>query len=186
MKRIVLSLVLMSALLPLGNTAQAARVRVVRRGPVRTRVVVARGFPLRRALPVVVVHPGRGTVVVRPARYLAPVVWAAMVVSLPGPEALVWEDSEKLSKAEDWTDLTFAINDRGRELFVQVDGKADLDFAEVVFENGDTQVVDMKDHGHEPGIYSLLDFKDGRKVSHVHMIARARSDEAKLVLRMAK
>jgi hypothetical protein len=186
MKRIVLALLLANGLVPLASPAHAARVRVVHRGHARTRVVITRGFPLRRTLPVVVVRPVRGTIVVRPRAYLAPVVWAATVVSLPGPDRLVWEDSETLSKDEDWTELTFAVNDRGEALFIQVDGKAELDFGEVVFENGDTQVVDMKERIREPGIYSLLDFRDGRKVSHVRLIARARSDEAKLVLRMEK
>ena len=186
MKRVLLSLLLAGATLPLGTAAQAARIRVVRRGPVRARLVVERGFPLRRALPVVVVRPVRGTVVVRPSVYFAPVVWSATVVSLPTPDLLVWEDSEQLSRDEDWTDLTFAVNDRGRELYLQVAGRAQLDFAEVVFENGDTQVVDMNEHVRGPGTYSLLDFRDGRKVSHVRLVARARSDEAKLVLRMAK
>ena len=184
MKRIFLGLLLMSGMLSLGSPARAAHVRVVHRGPHRTRVVVTRGFPLRRGLPVVVVRPVRGTVVVRPAVYLAPVVWPATVVSLPGPALLVWEDSETLFKEEDWTELTFGVNDRGRQLYVQVDGNAQLDFAEVVFDNGDTQVVDMSERVREPGIYSLLDFRDGRKVSHVRLIARAKSDEARLVLRM--
>ncbi len=37
-----------------------------------------------------------------------------------------------------------------------------------------------------PGLYPLLDFADGRKVDHVRMVARARSDEAKVALKMEK
>jgi len=55
-----------------------------------------------------------------------------------------------------------------------------------VFENGDTQVVDFRDKIYGPGIYSLFDFKDGRRVDHVRMVARAKSDEAKVIVRMAK
>ena len=61
-----------------------------------------------------------------------------------------------------------------------------VDWAEVVFENGNSQVVDFSESTLGPGLYSLFDFHDGRRVDHVRMVARARSPEAKLVLRMQK
>jgi hypothetical protein len=36
------------------------------------------------------------------------------------------------------------------------------------------------------GIYSLLDFADGRRVSYVRMVARARTKEVRIVGVMAK
>jgi hypothetical protein len=42
-----------------------------------------------------------------------------------------------------------------------------------VFDNGETQVVDFNDHVHRTGIYSLLDFRNGRKVDHVRIVAKA-------------
>jgi hypothetical protein len=65
-------------------------------------------------------------------------------------------------------------------------GKVQADWAEVVFENGDTRVVDFEEKTHGPGLYSLLDFRDGRRVDHVRIVARAKSDEARVVLRMEK
>jgi hypothetical protein len=47
-------------------------------------------------------------------------------------------------------------------------------------------VVDFAAKTREPGLYELLDFKDGRKVDHVRMVARAQSDEARIVLKMEK
>jgi len=61
-----------------------------------------------------------------------------------------------------------------------------VDWAEVVFENGDTRAVDFDEKTLKPGLYSLLDFRDGRKVDHVRMVARAKSYEARVVLKMEK
>jgi len=165
----------------------ARRTRVVHHGPHgrRTTVVVHRNFPVHRTLPVVVVRPARALVVVAPAVFLAPVVWTAVVVTAPPAAALVWEDSETLTQEDDWTEFTLGANRHGRRLYVEIVGKAQLNFAEVVFANGDTQVVDFADKSRDTGLYSLLDFADGRKVDHVRMVARARSDEARVILRMS-
>ncbi len=74
---------------------------------------------------------------------------------------------------------------RGTALFLEIEGKAKLNFAEVVFENGDVQVVDFEEKTHPAGLYLLLDFKDGRKVDHVRMVAKAESEKAKVVLRLS-
>jgi hypothetical protein len=159
---------------------------IVHKGPRRT-VVVHRAFPLRRTLPVVVVRPARAAVRVAPRVFLAPFVWAPLVVVAPAPTLLVWEDGETLDEADDWTEFTLSVNDRGRKMYLQVvSGSAQLNFAEVVFENGDAQVVDFAETTHGAGHYSLLDFKDGRKVDHVRVVARSKSEKARVVLKMAK
>lgn len=163
------------------------RTAVVHKGPHRTTVVVHRNFPLRRVWPAAVVRAPRVAVRVHPRVYLAPVVWTAAIVALPPREVLVWEDGETLHEDDEWVDFTLNADSRGTQLFAEiVKGKAQINFAEVVFENGDTQVVDFNEETRGPGIYSVLDFKDGRKVDHVRVVARARSDEARIVLRMAK
>jgi hypothetical protein len=185
MKRLAPILALISILLPLTESASARVPRVtVRHAHHRTTVVVHRSFPLRRRLPMVVVRPARTTVVVTPAAYLAPVVWTATVVTLPQRERLVCEDSETLNKDEGWTDFTLGANDQGTRLYLEIVGKAQLNFAEVVFENGETRVVDFNEKTRGPGVHSLLDFPDGRRVSHVRMVARSKSDEARIVLRL--
>ncbi len=186
MKRLAYITVLAVVALSVAAPAFAARARV-RRGPHgRAVVVVHRGFPLRRTLPVVVVRPARVAVRVVPRLFLAPVVWTAVVVAADAPAVKpVWEDSETLSKSDDWTEFSLEADQRGSKLFLQIDGRAQIDFAEVVFENGDTQVVDFETKTHGSGLYSLLDFKDGRKVDHVRVVARAESDEAKVVLRLS-
>jgi hypothetical protein len=191
MKRILVSVLLIATVLPVLEPAFAARRVVVKRGPHRrTTVVVHRGWPLRRPARVVVVRPARTVVRVRPAVYVAPVVFTAAaiaVASAPAADVIVWEDAETLSRDEDWTEFTLNCDARGTRLWIEVKaGKVQADWAEVVFENGDTQVVDFKEKTHGVGLYPLLDFKDGRKVDHVRMVARARTDEARVVLRMEK
>ncbi len=141
----------------------------------------------RRSLPRVFVAPPRVTIRVAPVRFLAPVVWAAVVVAAPAAHELAWEDAQDLAAANGWTDFSLTADQTGRKLFIEVaHGTVSLNFAEVVFENGDTQVVDFAEHAHGPGFYSLLDFADGRKVDHVRMVARADSETARLVLRMSR
>jgi hypothetical protein len=113
------------------------------------------------------------------------VVWTAVAVSAPPRERLVWEDGETLSREEGWTEFTLNADSRGEALYLEILGKAQLEFAEVVFENGEARVVDFNSRTRGSGVYSLLDFRDGRKVDHVRMVARAKSDEARIVLRMA-
>ena len=107
-----------------------------------------------------------GAVRVAPVTFLAPVVFASVVVATaPARDVLVWEDGETLSKDEDWTEFTLNCDARGTKLWYEVvGGKVQADWAEVVFENGDAQVVDFAEKTHGAGLYSLLDFKDGRKV----------------------
>ena len=191
MKRLISTLLLGLTLFAVVEPASAARVvrsRVVRRGPGRRTVVVVRvGHPIRRPLRHVVVHPVRAAVRVSALAFLPLVVWAPVVVARPDVDAIVWQDSETIYKAEDWTEFTLNADSRGEKLLFEVsEGKVQMDFAEVVFENGDCQVVDFNEHTQGPGVYSLLDFKDGRKVDHVRVFARAKSEEVKVALLMRK
>ena len=154
MKRILVAALLASSLFTLTPVAEAARVRVVRRAP-RTRVVVHTGFPLRRPLP--------------------PVVFGAVVVPVrPAAAALVWRDAEVLDHEDGWAEFNLNVDRRGSGLLLEIDkGPAEISLAEVVFDNGEAQVVDFNDRRHSQGLYNLLDFKDGRKVDHVRVVAKA-------------
>lgn len=188
MKRLV-TLCLLAAI-TLGSVlpAEAARRKVVRKGPhKRVTVVVRTGHPIRRAMPTVVVRRPSVAVRVAAASFLPVLVWAPVVVARPGRDALVWEDSETLFAEEGWSETVFDANARGEALHLEVvSGKVQFDFAEVVFENGDCRVVDFNNAARGPGLYRLLDFADGRRVDHVRLIARAKSDESKVALIMRK
>ena len=167
-------------LVPGVAAAQRRRGRVVRRP--RARIVVHRGHPVARAARLeVVVHPARRAVgVAAPLVFLPLIVFTAAAVSLPARERLVWQDTETIDKDEDWVETNFGIDDRGDALFLQVEGRVQLNFTDVTFENGEVQVVDFNERAHASGVYRFYDFPGVRNVRTVRLVARARSDEATL------
>jgi len=186
MKRLlVLGVVIVLAAIASAERAEAIRVRV--RGPRHT-VVVRTGFPIVRPLPHVIVRAPAVAVRVAPAVYLPVVPFGAVVVAAPPPrETIIWEGGQSIDRDEEWADFTMNIDQRGTAMLLDVEGgRAKVSFAEVVFENGDTQVVDFGDKVFKPGLYTLLDFKDGRKVDHVRVVARAMSDATRLTARILK
>lgn len=186
MKRLfVLSFLLLSFVVAATPDAEARRVRVVHRGP-RGVVRVSASFPVHRVLPHVVVRGPRVAFRVAPRLFLPAVTFGAVIVATaPAREAIVWDESEDLEKDDEWTELGFSVDRRGTALQIEIaDGPAQVSFAEVVFDNGETQVVDFADHEHKMGIYSLLDFKDGRKVDHVRVVAKASGKESEITVRL--
>jgi hypothetical protein len=187
MQRILALVVVVLSFVPLVPTAEAARrVRVVHRGHRTTTVTVHRGFPIRRTLPHVYVHAPRVAVRVTPRLFLPGVVFGATVVTaLPAPGARVWREAEVLDREEGWEEFTLNVDRRGSGLLLEIDkGPAQISFAEVVFENGEAQVVDFNDRVHRQGVYTLLDFKDGRKVDHVRLVAKADGPSAEIALHL--
>lgn len=173
------------ALLLFATAADAARVRVTKKGPRgrRTTVTVRTGFPIHRKLPSVVVRPAP-VVRVAPRAYLAPVAFGAVVVATL-PANREWHGSEELDREDGWTDFTMDVDRRGTKLLLEIDrGAAQVSFAEVVFENGEVQVVDFNDRVHRTGYYELLDFRSGRKVDHVRVIAKASTNESEIKLHL--
>jgi hypothetical protein len=184
MKRTVVMCLVAALATPLAEPALAARKVVVRKGPNRTTVVVHRGHPIRRPLPVVVVRPSRVVMHVRPAVFIRPVVWSAVVVTLPPQSWVMWRRSEPLDRMEGWTDFILGCDKRGSRMFLEIDGRTQLNFAEIVFENGETQVVDFKEHTKGPGHYELVNFKQQRRIDHVRMVARATSERALVTVKL--
>jgi hypothetical protein len=156
--------------------------------PVRHALVVHAKHPIRRALPrEVVVRSARKTVVVRaPLVYLPAVAWRSAVVAMPARDRLVWQDSETLARDDDWVDANFGIDSSGNALFLNINGQARLNFAEVTFANGNVQVVDFNEQTHGTGVYKLLDFSDGRHVSTVRVLAKSESDETNLAVYLSR
>jgi len=169
-----------------GRKYRAER-RIVRR---RSVVVVQHGWPLQRPLRKVWVHPARSPVRNGPTVFLAPVAFtgaAVMPPDAPAREVLVWEDNETVQRNDDWTEVTLNCQNSGTKLWLEVAaGKAQFDWAEVVFENGETRVVDFGERIYGTGLYTLLDFRDGRRVDHVRIVAKAKTDAARIVLQMQK
>jgi hypothetical protein len=173
--------------LPVADDASArvvTRTRVTRHGVTHTRVTVRPGFPIHRTLPAVVVRPA-GVVRVAPRVYLAPVVFTAAVATAVAASPQNWRGTETLEREDGWTDFTMDVNRRGGRMLLEIGpGAAQISFAEVVFENGETQVVDFNDHVHARGTYSLLDFANGRKVDHVRVVAKADAPSTGITLHL--
>lgn len=183
---IVIAFLSGASFLSVANNAEAARRVVVHKGPrgTRVRVTTYRGFPIRRTLPNVIV---RGAAVrVAPRVYLAPLAFTAVVLATAPPaSARVWKSSETLEREDGWTDFTMNVDQRGKSMLLEIDrGAAQVSFAEVVFENGEAQVIDFNDRVHASGVYSLIDFKDGRKVDHVRVVAKADTRESVIQLHL--
>jgi hypothetical protein len=161
---------------------------VVRRPVTHTRLVVRRGYPITRVLPTsVVVRPARRVVTVgAPLVFLPRLVWTPRVVAIPAGDRLVWQDTESISDEEGWVDTNFGVDASGNALFLDINGRAGLNFAEVTFANGNVQVVDFNEQTHGTGVYKLLDFADGRHVKTVRMLAKSESDETKLAVYLSK
>ena len=168
------------ASLLVAGVAQAQR----RRGAVvrRNRIVVRPGHPIRRAAALdVVVHTAHKTVVVTgPLVYLPTIAFAAVVVTLPPRERLIWQDTETITRDEDWAELNFGVDDRGDALYLQVEGSVQLNFADLTYENREVQVIDFNEGTHPGGIYRLYQIPGVRNVKTVRLVARARSEEATL------
>lgn len=161
---------------------------VVRRPITHTRLVVHRAHPIRRVLPnTVVVRPARRVVTVgAPLVFLPRMVWAPTVVTIPSGDRLVWQDTESIANEEGWVDTNFGVDASGNALFLDINGRADLNFAGVTFANGNVQVVDFDESAHGTGVYKLLDFADGRHVKTVRMLAKSLTDETKLAVYLSK
>jgi hypothetical protein len=136
----------------------------------------------------VVIHAVRRPYRVAPRLFLPVLTWGGVVVStLLGRDLMVWEDGENLAQDEEWTEFTLNCENTGTKLWLEiVAGKVRFDWAEVVFGNGEAQVVEMKEFVRDPGYYLLLDFAAGREIDHVRMVAKAESPEARVVLKMQK
>ena len=142
-------------------------------------------FPIRRHLPAAVVRPTH-RVIVRPRAYLAPVEFGAVIVpSLARARGQVWEERETLKSRDGWTDFTMNVGLRGRRLVLGIDrGAAQISFAEVVFDNGESQVIDFNDQTERTGLYTLLGLSPGRTIDHVRVVAKADSRASELTLRL--
>ena len=172
------------------QAADLSAVVIKRRPHRRTVVVVHKGFPIVRPARHVVIHPVVRPVRVVPRVFLPLAFWtgaAVVAASIPGPQLIVWEDGEELDAQEDWAEFTLNCQNTGAKLWLEIArGRVRFDWAEVVFGNGEAQVLDMKEFVREPGFYLLLDFANGREIDHVRMVAKSETPQARVVLKIQK
>jgi hypothetical protein len=152
---------------------------------VRERAVLHTSFPIHREPPRVVVRRHPVPVNVRVVYMPAPIIWRSVAIGRLPYEHWAWEDSEVLRRWEGWTDVVLDVNDRGRSLYLELRGPTQLDFAEVVFSDGRAQAIDFRQQTPRNGIYELMDFRHGRRVDYVRLVARAIAPSVRISVRMA-
>jgi hypothetical protein len=174
--------------LPLGAAARKSAGRHF--GARATALVFAEDWPLAAAVRAAIVHPARTDIKVVGATFLEPVPFAetrVVATAAPSRDAIVWEDGETLLKDEDWTQFTLGCDSRGGRMWLEIQtGKVQFEWAEVVFQTGESQVVEFSEKVQTPGLFSLLDVPNGKIVDHVRVLARAKSDEAKVIVRLQR
>ncbi len=184
--RRVLAVSFAAALIPSAAVAQRRRRVVVR----RTRVVVHPGHPIARVVnrQVLVRRPARVVVVGAPLRYLPVVAFtaAAVAITLPPRERLIWQDVETIEREEDWVESNFGVDEGGDALYLEIDGRAELDFADITFENGEVQSIDFNEGTYSRGLHRLLDFPGRRQVKTVRLVARSKSEHTTLKVYLSK
>jgi hypothetical protein len=149
------------------------------------RAAVGAAFPIHRTLPFVSVRRSPA-VIVEPRTYFPLVPFGAVVVNaIPTGYGEIWQGSQRLARSEGWTDFSLNVGRRGDRLYLNIDrGAAQISFVEVVFNDGQSQVIDFNDQTQHPGLYSLVDFTDGRKVDHVRVVAKADTKNSEITLRL--
>jgi hypothetical protein len=159
---------------------------VVHQGP-RGKVVIHQGFPIARPLPLVYVRAPRVVVRVTPRIFLPRLAFPAVVVRVrPVATRVVWHQAVVLRRDDEWLEDTLVVTHAGTHLYFEVaDGPARVSFAEVVYDNGETQVVDFDDKVYQPGFYGLIDLPQSRGIDHVRLVAAAGGDTAGISLHLA-
>ncbi len=100
---------------------------------------------------------------------------------------LRWEDSAWLEGEEGWVEFTLDSGAAGERLWIEIrDGRAQIDWAEIVFDDGLSQVVDFNERSFGPGIYRFLEFRYTRGVAYVRMVARATTNRVQIILRLER
>ena len=151
---------------------------------VRVNIAIGSGHPIRRPRTVIV---QRAPIVLGPrVTYAPPVIWAPAVVKLPARARLGWQDTEVIRRADDWVDFAMPVRASGEALFLRTSSRAQVDFAEVHFANGQVQVVDFNEANMQPGTFRLMDFPNSRHVESVRIVARARAPQTAFTLLMRK
>ena len=166
----------------------------------RSPYTVREGWPLQRPpRPVIVNPPPPPAPRVPPRIYLPLLPFGGGIVDdryyrdyryydYPRPyvrDRLTWLDGQTLYREDGWTEFTLDCGARGEQLWFEVrDGRVRLDWVEIVFEDGESQVVDFSERSIGPGVYSMLRFRAGRRVDHVRIVAEATTRQVRLILRM--
>jgi hypothetical protein len=110
------------------------------------------------------------------------IVWVPVIYVVPvaindnvavAPPASVWQSTSEVDPDDGWTELMFGVPNGGTQLLLSTDSPAAFDFAEIVYQDGSAQVVDLSGPPRDPGVYNLAALDPTRLIDHVRIIAQA-------------
>lgn len=100
----------------------------------------------------------------------------------PSPPA----NSAALSADSGWNDLRFEVGEHTVGVFLEVAGRVEFDRAALVYEDGETETVDLGHRRRGRGLYELASFDEPRGVREVRVHARADAEQAWLGVRLGR
>jgi hypothetical protein len=92
--------------------------------------------------------------------------------------------TQNLGLEEGWRPIGFSVGEPVSGLYLRVWGRVQFDRAEIVFRDGELEVVDLRQCVRSGGLYVLTEFDARREVMGVRMVVRARSDFAYVALKL--
>ena len=116
------------------------------------------------------------------------VAFGALFRAIPGlggrsPEL---EDGRLITREQGWRVVGFSVNEAVRGLYLEVAGKLEFDRAEVVYQDGALEPIDLKGAERHDGLFELSSLASPRAILGVRLRARARSSQAQVALRLAR
>lgn len=144
----------------------------------RSPAQVSPNSPIHRP-PRQVSHADSGlALAVQPTVFLPLIVWVA--VPLSGPVNNLWEQERIVDPVDGWSELLYQVPAGGSSLVVRFDNPIQFDFAEIVYQDGTTQALDLSGPARNPGLYGLAPLDPSRAVDHLRVIAQATDSVAYL------
>ncbi len=117
---------------------------------------------------------------VEPTTFLPVTVWSAVMLPRTGPLNRLWEQEQIVDPVDGWSELIYQVPQGGSSLVMNFNFPIQFDFAEIVYQDGLVQTVDLAGPSRAPGAYTLADLDPTRLVDHVRIIAEATDSVAYL------
>ena len=92
----------------------------------------------------------------------------------------------ELEQSEAWQTYGFEVSDSGLGLFLDLTGSIEFRVARVTFADGTVRDVDLRDARRSDGLFELVTFASEERIHAVRLVARARSPQAKIAVRIGR
>jgi hypothetical protein len=116
----------------------------------------------------------------------APIHWIVSIFRSrfePQPPSI---EGTSLLRSEGWGEPVFQLNDHGYAVLLEIQGGVELDRATILLADGSRLDLDLAGARRGDGLFALADFNGDRAVLAVGLRARARSQEARVGVRLLR